>query len=522
MGLAKILRDGSSVWYQRGEGLPANSVRSLFRDKAGVLWIGTSAGLVRWLKNRQNVFTTANGLIDNAVSQITEDDFGHLWLGTRYGLMRVNETEFSEVAAGTEPTLAVQCFGSRDGMKNEECSAANPVKTPDDKLWFPTADGLAMADTKALPKTGETPSVFLEEVRVGQTTEWTFNPLNAATASAQSRAVKLPARAHDINFRFSALDFFAPDRVQFKYRIEGLNEDWSAPSSSRVAHFTEIPPGNYRFRVQACSRDGIWSTADSSIAFTVPPLFWQTVWFRTGGAVAGVSLFALVIVRRIQKQARQKLRELEHEQSLERERARIARDIHDEVGAGLTEVALLSELAQAGIEGAEKKYLDDIFKTARDLTRSLDEIVWSINPANDSLEKLVLYLVEFSREFLGTASIPCRLEVPNTLPQVSVDPMVRHNICLAVKETLNNVVKHAEATEVRMEIEWEDGWLRIAIKDNGRGFARAAVVDLAATRDGLNNVSARMKEIGGCCEQQSGIGQGSRTALSVKIPAATS
>jgi signal transduction histidine kinase len=146
-----------------------------------------------------------------------------------------------------------------------------------------------------------------------------------------------------------------------------------------------------------------------------------------------------------------------------------------------------------------------------------DEIVWSINPANDSLEKLVRYLVEFSRDFLHTASLPCRLDVPTVLPTVTVDSKIRHNICQAVRETLNNIVKHAEASEVRLEIQWQPGWLRITIKDNGRGFARAAASDPAATRNGLKNIADRMHEIGGCCEQQSGIGQGTCTALSVEI-----
>lgn len=518
LGLIKILRDGSSVWFQKGEGLPDNSVRAIYRDKAGVIWVGTSAGLVCWVKNRQSVFTTAQGLMDDGIRQIIEDDFGYLWLGTRNGLMRVNQSEFSDVSGGVKPTLAVRYFGRADGMKSEECSGASPVKTPDGRLWFPTVDGLVMADAKTLPKRMEAPLAFLEEIQVEKKRAWSFNPLEVSVGKARLPKIIIPSRARNVDFRFAALDFFAPERVRFQYKIEGLVEEWSEPNGARVAHFQKIPPGSYRFRVQACSSDGVWSASDSSMLFTVPPQFWQTVWFRAGCGVLATSAVVFAFVRRERRKARQKLLELKQEQALERERARIARDIHDEVGAGLTEVALLSELAQGGKEGPEQKYLDDIFKTARDLTRSLDEIVWSINPANDTLEKLISYLVEFARDFLGTAAIPCRLEVPTVLPPITVASTVRHQICLAVKETLNNIVKHAGASEVHMEIKWVETTLRIVIKDNGRGFVRSAVSDPAATRDGLHNLESRMREIGGCYEQQSGIGEGTCTILSVEIP----
>ncbi|XHR30174.1 MAG: two-component regulator propeller domain-containing protein [Chthoniobacteraceae bacterium] len=515
LGLLKLLRDGSAVWFQKGEGLPDNSVRAIYRDKSGALWVGTSAGLMRWVKNRISVFTVAQGLADDAIRQIIEDDFGYLWLGTRSGLMRIYLSEFPEVDGGAKTTLAVHYFGRGDGMKSEECTGTRPVKTPDGRLWFPTMDGLVMADPKALPKTAETPLVYLEEVRIAEATVWSAG----LTGSAKTRPALFPKQARQIEFRFTSPEYFAPERVRFKYRIEGLDADWSAPDTRRSATYAEIPPGDYRFRVAACGRDGVWSAADSSLAFTVPPLFWQTMGFRAGAGALGFSGIVVLLVWRERLKARRKLRKLEHEQMLERERARIARDIHDEVGAGLTEVALLSELAQADLS-AGRKYLDDIFQTARDLTRSLDEIVWSINPANDTLEKLISYLVEFARDFLGSASLPCRLEVPTMLPPVTVASTVRHQICLAVKETLNNIVKHAEASEVRMEIRWEASWLHIRIRDNGRGFAQEALADPASTRDGLENLRTRMREIGGCCEQESAVGQGTATLLSVKLPTA--
>ena len=518
LGLAKILRDGSSVRFQKGEGLPDNCIKAIYQDRTGCMWIGTAAGLVRWGEHRESVFTTSQGLVDDAIQQVIEDDEGYLWLGTRHGLMRVARSEFAAVQAGASTTLAVRHFGLADGMQSEECTSAKPVKTADGKLWFPTTDGLVMADPKVIPNSVQTPPLYLEEVRVGNQLAWTFNPLDPRMAKTRLLPLMLPARTRDIDFRFAALDFVDPERVRFKYRIEGLDDEWSTPSPARTAHIKNIPPGSYRFRVESCRESGGWSATDCSIAFTVPPLLWQTVWFKTATGASVILVTALLLVWRERRKSYRKLRELEHEQALERERARIARDIHDEVGAGLTEVALLSELAQADLPGQANKHLDDIFKTARDLTRSLDEIVWSINPANDTLEKLISYLVEFARDFLGTASLPCRLEVPTLVPSITVESTTRHQICLAVKEVLNNIVRHAGAGEVSMGITWEQDRLSIVIKDNGRGFVLAAGCDPTTTRNGLENIATRMREINGSYEHQSTIGEGTHTLLSVKIP----
>ena len=520
LGLAKILRDGSSVQYQKGTGLPDNSVRVVFRDSSGVLWIGTSAGLVRWMKNRQDVFTTAQGLGDDGIRQIIEDHFGYLWIGTRFGLIRVNRSEFSEVAAGIKPTMLVQYFGHDDGMQSEECTYAQPVKTADGKLWFPTTNGLVMADAGALPRMRDAAPAYVEEIRVKGESIWSLNPVAVSLGKTHPEVIVLPAGARQIEFRFTATDYSVPEKVRFKYRIEGLNEEWSTPTIERSALFPKMAPGTYRFRVLSCSGEGVWSEKGGYIAFNLPPLFWQTRGFEGGAAVvvlAGVGLSVTWLERR---RARKKLLKLENEQAVERERARIARDIHDEVGAGLTEVALLSELAQAQADdhGSEQNYLDDIFKTARDLTRSLDEIVWAINPSNDTLEKLVSYLVEFASDFLGNAAIFCRLDVPTALPTITVAANMRHQTCLAVKEILNNTVKHAAATEVRMTIAWTQEVLQIVIEDNGCGFIRDVTTNISATSNGLTNIENRMREIGGHCEQQSRIGEGTRTVLSVEIP----
>ena len=204
---------------------------------------------------------------------------------------------------------------------------------------------------------------------------------------------------------------------------------------------------------------------------------------------------------------------LEQETAVQKERARIAKDLHDDLGAHLSQIAMLSELAQSDFDkpAQAKGHIDLIFRTARSVTRSLDEIVWAVNPRNDSLDRFTAHLCTFAPEFLRAAGISCRLDVPMDLPTAPLPAKVRHHLYLGFKEALHNVVKHAGATEVWLRLKVDSRQLTLVIEDNGRGFQRGA--GAASGEDGLVNLGQRMSEIGGSFQQQSEPGQGTRTVL---------
>jgi signal transduction histidine kinase len=212
-----------------------------------------------------------------------------------------------------------------------------------------------------------------------------------------------------------------------------------------------------------------------------------------------------------------KLERLEHQRAIERERQRIARDIHDDLGANLTQIALLSELAQADLQQPQlaTAHLNRIFTTARNLARQLDETVWAINPANDSLENLAAFLSKFAQDYLSVAGIRCRLDLPETLPHVSLTAATRHNLFLSAKESLHNVVKHAHATQVRLRIRLEDSNLILSIEDDGQGLPPVGGCDAAPGNDGLINMEKRMVEVGGQFQRESKPGQGTTVTLTL-------
>jgi signal transduction histidine kinase len=213
-----------------------------------------------------------------------------------------------------------------------------------------------------------------------------------------------------------------------------------------------------------------------------------------------------------------KLLIIERQQALERERARIAKDIHDDLGAGLTRISLLSEsVPSEEVQPAQAaEALNNIFATAHEMTQTMDEIVWAVNPRHDTLDSLATYLGKFAQDFLETAGVRCRLEMPIDLPCWRMEAEVRHNLFLAFKESLNNVLRHANATEVRISLAITGEGFIIVIQDNGKGFdcngAQAAPLlsGRAGNRNGLVNMRQRLAQLGGRCEIASAVGQGTR------------
>jgi signal transduction histidine kinase len=248
--------------------------------------------------------------------------------------------------------------------------------------------------------------------------------------------------------------------------------------------------------VQACNYDGMWSPQTASIELIIPPHFWQTWWFMGAALLAGASSIALV-VRRVENAKSQ--RRLEREQQarlVELERARIAREFHDDVGSDLTHVIVLSELLKE--DNAQPKNVEAhatmIGNTARKAVRGLRTIIWAANPQNDTLDSLVQYISQYSHEFCEAAALSCRLDLPTEVPALPLIAEVRHNLFMVVKEALHNIFKHASASEVRLSLELQEGLLEIRVEDNGRGFEIDSVA--ANRRNGLPNMRHRMEAIG--------------------------
>ena len=297
--------------------------------------------------------------------------------------------------------------------------------------------------------------------------------------------------------------------------------------TERSVNYNHIAPGDYTFHVTACNSDGEWNPDGAALAFTVQPFFWQMWWFRILAGVSAAALLSGSVLFETRRRMRRKLERIERQHALERERARIAQDIHDNLGASLTRISLLSQSARGDIDDPQyaAAQLDRIYGTARDMTRAMDEIVWAVNPQHDTLESLANYLGKFAQDFLEPLDLRCRLDVPAQIPAgPPLTAEVRHNLFLAFQEALTNVVKHAAASEVCVSLAIRSDAFHLMLRDNGRGFtpddpARIAsgFGDRLTPGNGLANMRQRLAKIGGRCEIRSAPGHGTEVEFIVAV-----
>ncbi|HEV2694918.1 MAG TPA: triple tyrosine motif-containing protein, partial [Verrucomicrobiae bacterium] len=334
---------------------------------------------------------------------------------------------------------------------------------------------------------------------------------------AAAPAMQVGPGRGDLEFHYAGLSLGSPLRVRFKYKLDGLENNWNDAGVERKAIYRHVPPGEYVFRVIACNSDGVYSQEGDLLRVKVNPHLYQTVWFQGGMGLIAVMILLLAVVIAMRRRMHHRMEHLEQQHELERERSRIAQDLHDDLGAGLTEISLLGGLLQdpARFSTRKQEALQRIVQRCHDLVVALDEIVWAVNPRNDSVNSLTGYLSRYAQGFLEPTAIRCRLEVPEAGPEHPLSSEQRHNLFLAFKEALTNVVRHSEATEVRIKIAFEDKKrLLMVIEDNGRGLPAATTGDAG---DGLNNLRRRMAQIGGECDIASLPAGGVAVTLSVPL-----
>jgi ligand-binding sensor domain-containing protein/signal transduction histidine kinase len=518
------VRDGKCFPLSIQEDQRSRFICALYEDSNKMLWIGTEGGgLIRMETGRASTLTTRNGLISDTIVQILEDNAGFLWLGSYRGILRISQQELKKFAAGETAFVHPLILGRSDGLPSEECMRGfnAGLKTRAGLLHFSTDRGIVIVTPQDQPVSAAPPAVWLEEVLVDgevyyariQASAQIPSPANQTSTRTEREHLTIPPGKRRLEFQYTGLRLSAPESVRFRYQLEGLDEQWIEAGRERLAFYSLLPAGKYQFHVTACDNSGVWNTQGAVLAFEVQPFFWQTWWFRLG-LLAGLVASVVAVVRYVSyRRLRLRLRVLEQETAVQKDRARIAKDLHDDLGAHLSQIAMLSELAQTDFDkpAQAKGHIDLIFRTARSVTRSLDEIVWAVNPTNDSLDRFTAHLCTFAPEFLRAAGITCRLDVPMDLPSATLPSKVRHHLYLGFKEALHNVVKHASATEVWLRLRIDPNQLTVEIEDNGRGFQRGA--EPASGEDGLVNLGQRMNEIGGSFQQQSEPGRGTRTVL---------
>jgi ligand-binding sensor domain-containing protein/signal transduction histidine kinase len=495
------------------------NIRALYVAPDDSLWIAAGhSGIARLKGGRLSMLSVDQGLYDNTLCQIIPDDHGWLWIGASRGIFKVRQQQLDDVADGLAKRVQSVHYGEDEDLPNLEATSAPgaaPFRSGDGHLWMVMGTALAIISPENLRDQMQPPPVFLERVMVDDIVIGSYGSVIPVSNELDPRKIALASGIvpghHRLQFDFTALSFDAPTNVRFQYRLDGVDDQWIDAAAQRSATYPRLPAGDYRFQVRACNSDGVWNDIGATLGFTVVPFMWQTWWFRLV-MLAAFTASVVIAARYVSfRRLRMRLHILEQQTALHKERARIARDLHDDLGARLTKIVMLSDLTLRDYNGSgPPERVQQISSTARQVMKSLDETVWAVNPRNDTLPNLIDYIGQFATEFLRSAEIRCRVDLLEDSIERPVSAEVRHNVLLTVKEALNNVVRHAHASEVWLRIKCLPSAICLSIEDDGQGFDRV-VEDAFA--DGLRNMRQRMEEINGRFEMKSESGTGTRISI---------
>jgi signal transduction histidine kinase/ligand-binding sensor domain-containing protein len=530
-------RDGQILHEENGEFAPVqtpldwgrHAVLALQEAGPDLLWIGTSGGGLACLTKGAMVhWKVSDGLPSDFVAGVAEDRSQNLWLVTGVGIYRVSRHEVEGALA--HPGVSFSCKLMSEARATPDSAADSGgtriMLAPDGKLWFATSEGVLNVDTSRSDTTPSVFPVYVESAAINGRPPVSLlqGPLWSPPGGPR-QSLALPEELGSLEMRFTALSYVAPEEIQFRHQLEGSDPDWVNDGGARNVRYGRLPSGNYVFKVAARNPGGAWQEAEQPFAFFVPTPLWLQPWALFLYGLLAVMIVAGIVRIVFHRRLRFTLARLEQQQSLERERMRIARDMHDEMGSKLTKISFLSEHAQvdARADGPLAEKIGSIAQTSRDLLKTMDEIVWVVNPHNDTLENLANYLSHYAVEYFQNTSIECELSLPRETPDFALSSEMRHNLFLTFEEALNNVLKHSAATVVKVEMTITGLEFELKITDNGRGFEMpplpVARVQNSGARggNGLKNMRQRLAALGGACAVVSRPGGGTVVTLRIRL-----
>ncbi|MER3470787.1 MAG: hypothetical protein C4330_05505 [Chitinophagaceae bacterium] len=407
---------------------------------------------------------------------VLEDAQHNLWISTNGGLSYFDRNKNS-----------FRNYYANDGLQSNEFNTGAFYKGASGTLYFGGIKGFNWFQNISI-NSNYKPQVALTDIYVND------KKVPKDSSFIQTKTLHFPFKQNNISFQFAALDYSRPGANKIQYKLEGADENWTTTYNKSV-RYPQLPPGDYVLRLKAANADGLWSEEEKFFIVIEAP-FWKRWWFFAILLVIA-TISVILITREIaQRRFRKQLQELEKQRAVELERNRLSKDMHDEIGSGLTHIALLSELMQTQNQTEEelKKNVGAISFFARKLVESMSEIIWVLNPQNDTLENLLAYTREQMHAFFEPFTIDFTIDFPSDVPTITLSNEQRRNLFLVTKEALNNALKHSEADAITLRVIISDNQIAFAVTDNGKDFNPSQT---KAVSNGLKNMKKRIDDIGG-------------------------
>jgi two-component sensor histidine kinase len=494
--------------FTASDGLGSNEIRALYTDPDGTLWIGTlGAGLVELRSGKFYRYTARDGLLSDSIPHIQDDGHGSLWLSMAKGISRISKRELRDFSAGKIHRLTPETFGIADGLRSTQCAPGAPAgsgatQTPDGRLWFPTSGGVASIDP--LPRLSESnrlsPAAKLPLVHVLSVSA-DGHDLDLA------HEVRIKPGTRRIQFRYTGIHLNAPERVQYAYKFEGLDSDWISTGSRRVIDYGPLPHGHYRLIVRASLGR---QSSDTSFALEVRPYFFESAWFLW---LCGLTLVGLVYsgyrFRMNGVRARFAL--------VSAERARLAREIHDTLAQGLVGISgQLNAVANSFKTNPSEAFrrLDLARRMAQHSLAEAKRSVLDLRASEQPNVDLRTALTTAANRCTAGNAVRVFTDIEEVSQKLTTD--LKQNLLRIVEEGVTNAVKHADANTIRVDLAGEGGFLKLSIRDDGRGFEPARAQSAPDGHFGIVGMRERVERLGGAMAISSRPGVG--TELEVRIP----
>ncbi|HSU26889.1 MAG TPA: two-component regulator propeller domain-containing protein [Chitinophagaceae bacterium] len=517
-GLCKY--DGKNIIvFTEREGLFCKSITSITEDGMGNLWLGTlGAGVCKFDGNYFTYYTEQQGLINNNVWSVQADSTGQIWAGTDKGLALFIPRKDS--LPGTRQPFIIQNFGSMNGLKAVDFNLHSVCIDKNDRAWWGTGQGVPSLDLHSDFRALDASSINLSYLEIN---DRYYDFRNLPDSVRKNIAFeRMPAFsncpdgltiAHNLNqlsFHFSAIDWSAPEKIKYSFRLLGLNKRWSKPAEEPIAVYRNLNHGKYQFQVRAVGQSQVW-TPVLSYPFIIRPAWWQTWWFRALIVAALLTLIFFIGRFIYFYQLRKQQILLEKRLAVQFERQRISSEMHDDIGAGLSGIRLMTEMARNKAKDQPVNTdIEKIYESVGDISSKMKEVIWSLNADNDSLGSLLLYLQKQIRHWLENYPGHLAIEIPDHVPTIEISGEYRRNIYLAIKEAIHNIIKHSGADKIDVAISCMED-LVISVTDNGKSLFS---LEDGNGGIGLKNMKQRMEKIGGSFTLQ----QEKGTTVILKIP----
>ena len=490
-GGVTLFKDGQLRAYGGPQGLAEGVVHSFYSDSSGALWVAAVGGLSRIKDDRILTLTSRDGLPCNNVHWMMEDDFHSVWLYTACGLVRMARTELDAWVAHSKQMIQVTVFDSSDGVRSHpNLSRQSPLvaKATDGRLWFTTLGGVSIIDPHNLHENKLPPPVHIEQIIAD---DKTYEAVNG---------VHLPALVRNLTIDYTALSLVVPEKVHFRFKLEGQDKDWREVINDRDVQYSNLPPKHYRFRVLACNNNGVWNEEGAALDFVIPPAWYQTNWFYALCAAAFLASLWAAYQLRVRQLAAQFNMRLEERVA---ERTRVARDLHDTL---LQSFQALLPLLQAGINMFGSRPADAL----RTFEKAADHASQAIAEGRDAIQGMRTSTVEKNDLAVAIrtvgeelASGASKQPAPNFNVVVegvsrNLHPILRDEVYRLAVEALRNAFRHAAAQSVEVEIRYDEKYFRLRVRDDGKGIPSDVLSgDGREGHYGLRGMRERAKLVGG-------------------------